>query len=358
MNPNNMHKWLIVGALALASYACYNIIAPYLGPICLAFIISLLFYPIHEKIQHKITAKPNLSALISCALITTIILLPLTFVLSAVLQQAVGFSTNAYSWVTTGGAQELLNNHYIKEALDLFNTYTPMIHISQEDILAKLAGFASTIGAKSLGISGRLLGDVGQFFANFSLMLFVLFFLLRDQHTIVETMRHVIPLSRSQEDIILEKIESVAKSAVLGSFLTALAQGLLGGIGMWIVGYAGLFWGTMLGFASFIPMIGTALIWIPAAIYLFITGDLQWGVFFVLWNIMIVGSVDNFLRPMLMSGSSSMSTLVIFFALIGGIQVYGLLGLIYGPIIFALTIVLFNIYEAEFFEFLTKQNNK
>ena len=187
-------------------------------------------------------------------------------------------------------------------------------------------------------------------------MLFVLFFLLRDHDTIIAAIRHILPLSRSQEDKLLEEVEKVSKSAVMGSFLTAIAQGFAGGIGMWLAGFQGLFWGTMMGFASFIPVVGTALIWIPAAIFLFLTGDTTWGIFLTIWSVAVVGSIDNLLRPFLMQGSAGMNTLMIFFSLLGGLHLFGLIGLIYGPLIFAITMVLFNIYEEEFKHFLDEQD--
>ncbi|MDW1956705.1 AI-2E family transporter, partial [Vibrio sp. Vb0562] len=135
------------------------------------------------------------------------------------------------------------------------------------------------------------------------------------------------------------------------------AQGLAGGIGMWLADFPGLFWGTMMGFASFIPVVGTALIWIPAAAYLFLTGDITWAIFLTAWSVVIVGSIDNLLRPLLMQGSAGMNTLMIFFSLLGGLHLFGLIGLIYGPLIFAVTMVLFNIYEEEFKDFLNQQDN-
>ncbi len=141
-----------------------------------------------------------------------------------------------------------------------------------------------------------------------------------------------------------------------GLFLTAIAQGVAGGIGMWLAGFPGLFWGTMMGFASFIPVVGTALIWIPATLYLFLTGDTTWAIFLAIWSVAVVGSIDNLLRPFLMQGSAGMNTLMIFFSLLGGIQLFGLIGLIYGPLIFAITMVLFNIYEEEFRSFLDQQD--
>ena len=187
-------------------------------------------------------------------------------------------------------------------------------------------------------------------------MLFVLFFLLRDHEKVINTLRHIIPLSRSQEDKLLIEIEQVSKSAVMGSFLTAIAQGIAGGIGMGIAGFPGLFWGTMMGFTSFIPVVGTALIWLPATLYLLAIGDINWAIFLGIWSIAVVGSIDNILRPFLMQGSAGMNTLMIFFSLLGGIQLFGLIGLIYGPLIFAITVVLFKMYEEEFHSFLNWQD--
>ncbi|EPO2984711.1 AI-2E family transporter, partial [Vibrio parahaemolyticus] len=105
------------------------------------------------------------------------------------------------------------------------------------------------------------------------------------------------------------------------------------------------------------PVVGTALIWIPAAAYLFLTGDMTWAIFLTAWSVVIVGSIDNLLRPLLMQGSAGMNTLMIFFSLLGGLHLFGLIGLIYGPLIFAVTMVLFNIYEEEFKDFLNQQDN-
>lgn len=188
-------------------------------------------------------------------------------------------------------------------------------------------------------------------------MLFVLFFLLRDHDKMVATVRNVLPLSRSQEDALFSEVQTVAKSAVLGSFMTALAQGVAGGFAMWLCGFPGLFWGSMMAFASFIPVVGTALIWVPVTLYLLLLGQWEWALFLTGWGIIVVGSIDNVLRPLLMQGGdSNMNTLLIFFSILGGLQLFGLIGLIYGPIIFGVTLVLFKLYEIEFKDFLEHQD--
>jgi len=349
--------WVLVIALLFSAFACYLLVEPYINSIVMAFIISLLMFPIHEKFDGMMPKHRNISSLLSCITLTVIVVIPLLFVFAAIIQQGSKFSQNVYQWVTHGGIQTLFHHPLVVKALDLVNQYLPFDSIDPQQIAQKVAQFATSFGSHLVEISAKVLGDATSFIMSFFLMLFVLFFLLRDHDKIIATIRHILPLSRSQEDRLLEEIEQVSKSAVMGSFLTAIAQGFAGGIGMWLAGFPGLFWGTMMGFASFIPVVGTALIWVPTATYLFLTGDTTWAIFLAVWSIAVVGSIDNLLRPFLMQGSAGMNTLMIFFSLLGGIQLFGLIGLIYGPLIFAIAIVLFNIYEEDFHNFLSNQDN-
>ncbi|MDV7105231.1 AI-2E family transporter [Vibrio sp. TH_r3] len=348
--------WVLIAALTGAGYACFLLLEPYINSIVMAFIISLLMFPLHEWIDKKIPKHNNLASVLSCVTLTFIIVIPLLAVFAAIVQQGSVATQQIYQWVTGGGIQDFFQLPLVVKVLSLANEYLPFDTIEPQQIAERIGKFATTFGSNLVAISAKILGDATNFLMDFMLMLFVLFFLLRDHDKIILALRHILPLSRSQEDRLLEEVEKVAKSAVLGSFLTAIAQGIAGGIGMWICGFPGLFWGTMFGFASFIPIVGTALIWIPATFYLFVTGDSNWAIFLAVWSIGFVGSIDNILRPLLMQGSSGMNTLMIFFSLLGGIQLFGLIGLIYGPIIFAISIVLFNIYEKEFHGFLRDQD--
>ena len=349
--------WTLIAALILAVYACYNLIAPYISSIVLAFIVSLLFFPLHEQIELRLKSHKNLAAALSCTLLTVIIIIPLLIVSLAILHQGVSFFGAAYEWVTHGGAKEIMNMPSVQSAIKSIDKLLPFDSINPQDLISKAASTVSSLSSNMIGMSSALLSNLTGTLINFMLMLFVLFFLLRDHNTIIQTLRHVSPLSRTQEDTLLEETEKVAKSAVMGSFLTALAQGIVGGFAMWLAGFPGLFWGSMMAFTSFIPVVGTALIWLPAATYLLLTGEWQWALFLSTWGVLVVGSIDNLLRPFLMQGNSGMNTLLIFFSLIGGLQVYGLMGIIYGPIIFSLTLVLYRMYETEFRHFLEKQDN-
>ncbi len=352
----NPGRIILLVALAASAFASYALLSPYIEPIVIALIFALLCHPIHALIEKKLAGKNNLAATVSCLLLTFVILIPMLFVFMAILGQAIGYSKTVLHWVQQGGVDTLLTHPLVSELYQFVSLYIPIEHLGGQTLTEDLVSFASDLGKNALGLSARFAGDISSFIFSFILMLFVLFFTLRDYDKLVDFLHHAIPLSRSQEEILISEIQSVSKSALLGSFLTAICQGIVGGIGFWIVGIPALFWGTMMAFASLIPVVGTALIWFPATLFLFITGEWQWASFLLVWGVLVVGSIDNFLRPMFMQGASSMSTVVIFFSLMGGISVFGLMGLIYGPIVIAVTLVLFNLYQTEFKDFLDYQD--
>ncbi|MCS4308040.1 putative PurR-regulated permease PerM [Rheinheimera pacifica] len=348
--------WVLIIFLLLALYASYLLIAPFIGPVVLAFVLSLLCFPVHQRIVRKFPDKPNLASTITCSLLVVVILVPAAVVLMAIVQQSITFAKQSYQWVEKGGAEQLLQQPFITDSIERINDFLPVGDFTIRDIIDRLTEFASGFSKELLDLSTKVVGDVTGIIVSFFLMLFVLFFLLRDHKKILESLFWILPLARSQEEKLLTEANTVARSAVMGTFLTALAQGAVGGIGMAIVGMPGLFWGTIMVFASLIPLVGAALIWAPASLYLLLTGDWPWALFLTLWGAIVVGSIDNFLRPILMQGTSNMSTLVLFLSLIGGLQLFGVIGLIYGPIIFALTHVLIKLYTIEFKDFLEKQD--
>ncbi|TCI04695.1 AI-2E family transporter [Corallincola luteus] len=343
--------------LAVALYASYALIQPYIQPIILALLIGMLTVPAHDWLVVKLNGRKNSAAIVSCLLLSLVLLIPSILVMIAILKQGVSYSSTVREWADGGNVHQLLGHPWVIKIKQLLGQLLPEDALHPETIKAKVLDVGSGMGKQFVGISTAMLGSITTFFLNFTLMLFVLFFVLRDHEKLIRFFRHALPLSRSQEDALLADIKKVSKSALLGSLLTAITQGFVGGIGLWMAGFPALFWGTMMAFASLIPFVGTALIWVPAAIYLFVTGETGWGIFMVVWGVVVVGSIDNFLRPLFMQGAS-MSTVVVFFSLLGGLQVFGLIGLLYGPLIFSITLVLFHLYEKEFSNFLDDQDGR
>jgi predicted PurR-regulated permease PerM len=342
--------------LALALYASYWLIEPYLQSIVLAILIGMLAYPLHLRLEQRLGGRSNSAALLSCFILFLVCLIPFTLLLVAVLKQGISYSLTLRDWATEENVAEFLAQPWVLEVRSRLEQVLPAGATDSKTIRAQALSAAGAMGKQFAGVSTALVGSITGFMVNILLLLFVLFFVLRDHDALIGFIRHALPLSRTQEDVLINEVREVSKSALLGSLLTALTQGVIGGIGLWICGIPAIFWGTIMAFTSMIPIVGTALVWVPAAIYLAVTGEMGYALFLVAWGVLVVGSVDNFLRPLFMQGAS-MNTVIVFFSLIGGLHVFGLMGLIYGPIIFSVTLVLFRLYENEFSDFLDSQDN-
>jgi len=350
------HRLVLLIFLGIALYACYTIVKPFLEPIVMAMLIGLLAYPLHERLVLALRGRQTIASIISCLALLLIILIPTLVLLVAVLKQGVNYSNVVREWATQENVHQFMAHPLLLEIKSWLAKVLPEGALEPDNIRSKAVAAAALMGKQFAGVSTSILGSLTRFGVNFMLLLFVLFFVLRDHDKLIGFLHRALPLSRSQEETLFKEVKVVSKSALLGSLLTALTQGIVGGFGLWLAGFPGVFWGAVMAFASLIPLIGTALVWLPAALFLLVTGEWKWAVFLLVWGVVVVGSIDNFLRPMFMQGAS-MNTVVVFFALIGGLGVFGLSGLIYGPLIFSLALVLFKLYENEFSQFLDSQNN-
>ncbi|MCB1703790.1 MAG: AI-2E family transporter [Halioglobus sp.] len=351
------HRLVLLAFLALSLFASYWLIAPFLEPIILAILIGLLAYPAHERLVSLLRGRKTAASLLSCLILSLIVLIPMMVLLVAVLKQGIDYSVVLKEWATQENVHQLMSQPWVVEVHSRLTRVLPDGALHVDNIREKALAAAGTVGRQFAGISTAILGSLTRSVMNGILLLFVLFFVLRDHDKLIAFIHRALPLSRSEEETLFAEVKTVSKSALLGTLATAATQGVVGGFGLWLAGFPGVFWGAVMAFSSLIPLVGTALIWVPAALYLLLTGDWGWGVFLIAWGVVVVGSVDNFLRPLLMQGAS-MNTVVVFFALIGGLQVFGLIGLIYGPLIFSLTLVMFRLYENAFTEFLDSQDGR
>ncbi|MDM8540983.1 AI-2E family transporter [Desulfococcaceae bacterium HSG7] len=337
-------------------FACYHILSPYVNTIIFAIILATVFKPIHRKIRKRFGRRENLAAFLSCILLTMVVVLPLTLILISLIRQGTQSFHAISEWIAAGKFNQLMELPWIVKIIALVDQYLPGLDVKNFEIDQSLLKLSATISKWLLNQGGSLVGNITAIFAKFGMMIFVFFFLIRDSREFVKSLLHLSPLSASQEDQIIEKVKSVASSALLGTFVTAIAQGTAGAIAFWIAGLPGLFWGIMMAFASLVPIVGTMLIWGPAALYLLLSGKWGYALFIVLWCAIVVGTIDQVVRPLFMKGSADMSTMLIFFAILGGINYFGLIGLLYGPLIFGLTMVLLYIYRLEFQPFLEYQD--
>lgn len=349
------NRTVLLVFLGLSLCATYWLLQPFMEPILLAILIGILAIPAHRRVEKLLRGRQAAASLLTCTILVLLFLTPLSIVLVAVVAQGIEYSLAVKEWATEENISKFLSTPFVAKVYAWLEGVLPEGALTTDNLRARALSLAGNMGAEFAAVSTALLGSVTRFFVNGTLLLFALFFVLRDHDRLMDFIRHALPLSRSQEDTLFKEVRDVSKSALLGSLLTALTQGFVGGIGLALAGIPGIFWGSIMAFTSLIPVVGTALVWVPATIYLAVTGQYTWAIFLFAWGVLVIGSIDNFLRPLFMQGAR-MSTVVVFFSLLGGLHVFGLMGLVYGPLIFAVTLVLFRLYESEFAGFLEAQD--
>ncbi|MEZ5502888.1 MAG: AI-2E family transporter [Halioglobus sp.] len=263
--------------LGIALYACYWLVRPFLEPIIMAILIGLLAYPLHERVVVAVRGRQTTGALLSCLTLSLVCLIPTMALLLAVLDQGIKYSVVVREWATLDNIHQFMAQPWVLEIQSRITRILPRGALDPDNIRSGAIAAAGIMGRQFADVSTSILGSLTRFTINFMLLLFVLFFVLRDHGKLLAFLHRALPLSRTQEETLFQEVKKVSKSALLGSLLTALTQGIAGGFGLWLAGFPGIFWGAVMAFASLIPMVGTALVWLPAALYLLVTGEWGWA---------------------------------------------------------------------------------
>jgi predicted PurR-regulated permease PerM len=326
---------------AALGYALLKIVQPFIGPLAWAIFIAFLLYPVHVRLSARLRHRPQLSAALLTVLTLVVILGPLT-ALSAAFAVQVGellqFAQNTVADQTRRNVFDPANVPWAHETLawldEAFNINLAQVQSWINQGMRQLLQYLASIGGKVfVGAVGTVLG--------FVLMIFMLFFFVRDGAAMLATMRELIPMSRRYKDKLFDHLAAVTRAMVYGTGLTALIQGTLVGISFLIVGLPSpIVFGVIAALVALLPFGGTALVWIPAAFVL--AGQERWGAmtFMIVWGALLVSLVDNVVRPMLVSGRANVGTLTVFIGVLGGIAAFGAIGLFVGPLILALIIAL------------------
>ncbi len=357
-SANTGHRPFLLVLLIFSLFLAYLTLRPFLETIIFAVVFASLLYPLQLRLVGLYRGRKNLAALTVVFVLTFLIAIPIFFFISALVNQGFEAMSRLNAWISEGNLDKLLQKMDVPQVEEWAMKHLSFLDLQNIDLSSSLLAFTRDFGQFALKNAAGILENVASKISHFFVMIFVVFYLVRDGKGMIETIKYLSPLREDQEDRIFEGIRLVARSVLLGSFFTALCQGLAGGIGLTIVGMPGLFWGTVMGFSSLIPVIGTALVWGPAVIYLLLFGKWKAGVFLLVWSVVLVGSIDNFLRPFLMRGENNLSPFYIFLAIIGGVQYFGLAGILYGPLILTFAMVMLYIYGVEYQDFLNDMKHR
>ena len=348
--PGKAYRPFLLGILFVSLFLSYLVLKSFLHAIVLSLLLASSFQPLQQRLLRAYRGRKNAAAFTVLAGITFLIIIPIFIFVSALVKQGISSVNAVNDWIQAGNLQKLLadSEGYTSRLLKELT----WLRQFDFDLRGHLIDMTKGLGQFLLGQGAQLVGDLFTLVSTLLIVLFLTFYVLRDGKAMLEYVKKLSPLREEQENRIIEKVRDVGRSALLGNLLTAVLQGAVGGIGLAIVGIPALFWGTLMGLSSMIPWVGTALVWFPAVVYLVLTAQWKAALFLALWSILAVGTVDNFARPFLMKGRTTMSPFFIFLAIIGGIKHFGLIGILYGPLILGFAAVMLYVYQAEYQELL------
>jgi predicted PurR-regulated permease PerM len=334
-------QWLLLAAFATILYFCFRIMQPFLMPIFLALILSTLLSPVYTVVSKKLNNRRSLSAFIVCIGLTVAILVPVVFLSMSLVSEV----NDAY--------QRLKNPETLRKIESWLDpTNSPIVRRIQTWLPAsfhveslQLGAQAQRLGIALLGVATAFAAGIVNFIVDYFIMVAALFFLLRDSDYFAERARAISPLSGEQESMFVERFRTVARATVLGNLATTLTQGTVSAFTFFFLGLPNpLLWGLLIALLSLIPVFGAALIWVPWTIYLFVRGSIGKAVVLLVMQIVVVGSADNILRPLFIRGGAKMHTLIVFFSILGAVAYFGITGILFGPLIFAIAIALLEFY--------------
>lgn len=337
MNHKLLQNYFLFIVLIVALALAFFVFRPFINVLILAVVFAVAFQPLHRKISKFFSDNsPNLSAFLTASLIIVVILIPVIGISSQILREAI----QLYPYLTVGGG---FNN-----ALDFFNGVSDY-----------LRGYFPAIGQLSFDVDiylkqglnlliqniGSVFSNAAKFFVDGLVFLFAIFYLLRDGDKLSKIIVLVSPLSDNDDRAVLRKLERAVNSVVKGNLVVAVVQGVLCSIGFMLFGVPSpVLWGMTAAIAALIPGFGTSLVLIPAILFLFMTGSASAAVGLLVWGVLAVGLIDNYLGPKLVGKNTNLHPFVVMLSVIGGIIFFGPLGFILGPLTISLLFALIDIF--------------
>lgn len=330
-------RWLaLVAVTGIVLYLCWLMLAPFIDVLLWGGVLAIVVWPVKRRIE-RAGYSSHISAMLTTAVTVLVVLIPLILITTAVVQQggdAVGYLQSGIKRLLDPNSRAMV---WLDAHFDLSNVRDPKL------LGSKLATVGGAVANRTLGLVGGVIGGIVQVF----FVLFTLYYLLRDSETIIiPGIRRSIPLTPAQADTIFERTGEVISASVNGVLVISAIQGFLGMVAFWALGLpSALLWGVIMFLLSTIPMAGSAIVWAPAAIYLFVTGHWIKGTLLVAWGVLVIGMIDNVLRPRLVGKRAKLHELIIFFSVLGGLQVFGVLGLFVGPVVAAIALALVEVFQ-------------
>lgn len=337
--------YFFFAAFLFLLYQLYSVFSGFLTPIIWAAILAMLFFPIYTTVLRWCSGRATVAALVLTLTITAGTVLPTISLSSVITREAVSLYQRVSEYVSSGELNQQIER-VRSSRLGRWATRLEGYEIDWGSAARSSIDMASGLIVAQVTSVAR---NVALFLFDFTIMVFTLFFLFRDGERMYRGLRDVIPMDPGHKDAIFGVLYQTLSAVTQGMVATALAQGILTWLALWALGLPyTAFLGVLAGFLSLIPFVGAAGVWIPCTIYLAATGDFLRAVILLTYGSLVISMVDNVLRPLLIGGQTRLPTLFLFFGILGGVRVYGVLGIFLGPVLLAIAIAFIRIYKEQF----------
>ena len=330
--------------LAAVSLAFALILWPFFGAVLWGVVLAVMFAPLHGRMMKRMRQRRTLAAISTLIIIVVMVILPLTLLIASLVEEAAG----VYRKIESG---ELNFGAYFKQVTAALPAWVVNLQehfgLTNLGVIQERLSAGLTEGSKFLVTHAINIGtNTFNFFLSLFVMLYLLFFLIRDGEAIAARIRQAIPLPAEQQQALIGKFTTVIRATVKGNLVVAVLQGGLGGLIFWVLGiHAALLWAVLMTFLSLLPALGAAMVWFPVAIYLLATGSVWRGVVLLAYGVLVISLVDNFVRPILVGKDTKIPDYVVLISTLGGIAIFGVNGFVIGPVIAAMFIAFWDIFS-------------
>jgi predicted PurR-regulated permease PerM len=331
------NTWFLLALAAVALYLSYLVARPFLNPIFAAVVLAIVFYPVHAKINSYLTSRQNVSATISTMLVILIVAIP-AVLLGMVVTRELG---DLYRLLNERSAAQGGLSPYFAGLLEVPVRFLGRyIDLARLDVRPTVLGWVDQLSRYLVAVGATAVSNVFSVILEIVVAFFTLFFLFRDGLKVQQRATAVLPLTSEQSRRLFTGISETIVASVYGGIAVGLAQGSLTALAFWMLGLSSpVVWGIAASLASLVPVVGTAIVWIPGAVVLLFGGHWIKALILIGWGVAVVGQIDAVLRPYVVSGRAKIHNLLIFFALLGGVKAFGVMGVFIGPVIVSVTIV-------------------
>jgi predicted PurR-regulated permease PerM len=341
-----MILWFFLAVFIASCILMGWLLWPFLSVIILAIVVTGVFAPVYKFMHRKLNS--TISSLLTCILIFFVLFLPISFFVGILANEAWDLYLTARGALQNKPIMELLERSDIFDTINLFLAKFK-IQITGEQLNKAIAEIGRVVGLFLYEQARSITTNVLKFIVNFFFMLLIIFYLLIDSPRLVAFIVKLSPLPEDQDQKLIQKFKDIAAAILVGNGLGGVIQGTLGGLVFALFGLKSPFlWGVIMALLAFLPIVGIGVIFVPAAILLFLQGRLSAGIFFLIFYIILSGGIEYFFKPKLVGQRVRMHTLIVFLSIIGGLKLFGILGIIYGPLVVTAFLTLAEIYQASY----------